>query len=63
MVILLDRPWTPGDVMQAEDRIRRIGQRAKVVESIWICSCDFDKKLDTLLQSKDNRCQKVLSEG
>jgi SNF2 family DNA or RNA helicase len=25
-VILLDRPWTPGDTAQAEDRVRRIGQ-------------------------------------
>jgi superfamily II DNA/RNA helicase len=25
-VILLDRPWTPGDAEQAEDRCHRIGQ-------------------------------------
>lgn len=59
-VILLDRPWTPGDVMQAEDRIRRIGQTFHTVESIWICNCDMDKKLDKLLQAKDNKCQQVL---
>jgi SNF2 family DNA or RNA helicase len=25
-LILVDRPWTPGDVFQAEDRVRRYGQ-------------------------------------
>lgn len=29
-VILVDRPWTPGDVNQAEDRVRRIGQKRPV---------------------------------
>merc|ERR1712194_924186 len=34
-IILLDRPWTPGDTLQAEDRVRRIGQ-TKAVTSIWM---------------------------
>ena len=25
-VVLVDRPWSPGDLLQAEDRIRRIGR-------------------------------------
>eukprot|EP01035_Chromulina_nebulosa_P018393 gene18393-24094_t len=62
-VILVDRPWTPGDVLQAEDRIRRIGQKSKVVESIWIKINAMDDKLDKLLQSKDTSCQKILSKG
>jgi len=34
-IILMDRPWTPGDAFQAEDRVRRIGQ-TKTVRSIWM---------------------------
>jgi hypothetical protein len=61
-VILLDRPWTPGDVLQAEDRIRRIGQQSDVVHSIWVSKFPVDDKLDKLLQTKDSNCQIVLSE-
>lgn len=34
-IILMDRPWTPGDTLQAEDRVRRIGQ-TREVRSVWI---------------------------
>lgn len=60
-VILVDRPWTPGDVLQAEDRVRRIGQLSKSVESIWISANEMDMKLDKLLQTKDVKCQTLLS--
>eukprot|EP01041_Mallomonas_annulata_P001799 gene1799-3491_t len=87
VVVLLDRPWTPGDVMQAikayddmiiiarvgvsydddfqnaEDRIRRIGQKSKSIESIWISAFTLDSKLDKLLQSKDKSCRQVLCSG
>lgn len=59
-VVLLDRPWTPGDVMQAEDRIRRIGQVAPEVFSYWICGFPFDDKLDSMLQRKNKRSTKVI---
>lgn len=62
-VYLLDRPWTPGDVMQAEDRVRRIGQTADEIRSFWIVGFDIDKKLDSLLQTKDKSCQTVLADG
>ncbi len=51
-VILVDRPWTPGDVNQAEDRVRRIGQK-RPVRSIWIRAFDIDEKIDELLDHKD----------
>lgn len=62
-VILMDRPWTPGDLMQAEDRIRRIGQKHSEVGSYWITAFDFDTKLDKVLESKDGRSHAVLSSG
>ena len=59
-VVLLDRPWTPGDASQAEDRVRRIGQRASQVDSIWIEAFSLDQKLDTMLASKASNTAKVL---
>ncbi|CAB9497308.1 annealing helicase and endonuclease ZRANB3 [Seminavis robusta] len=62
-VILVDRPWTPGDVHQAEDRVRRIGQRFPV-KFIWVSSFDVDKHIDAMLESKSQTSNAVLaSEG
>mmetsp|Transcript_2223 Transcript_2223/g.4745 ORF Transcript_2223/g.4745 Transcript_2223/m.4745 type:complete len:203 (+) Transcript_2223:3-611(+) len=58
-IILLDRPWTPGETRQAEDRIRRIGQ-AKNCTSYWICSFDLDKQIDQMLESKKQTANAVL---
>jgi hypothetical protein len=51
-VILVDRPWTPGDVNQAEDRVRRIGQ-TRPVRSIWIQAFPIDKQIDCLIDHKE----------
>ena len=59
-VVLLDRPWTPGDASQAEDRVRRIGQRSDQVDSIWIEAFSLDQKLDAMLASKASNTAKVL---
>ena len=50
-IILLDRPWTPGDALQAEDRVRRIGQ-TKPVTSIWMRCFDVDEQIDILIEEK-----------
>ena len=51
--------------MQAEDRVRRIGQSASTVESIWVSGFDLDNKLDDMLLKKLRRSERVLanSEG
>lgn len=59
-IILVDRPWTPGEAFQAEDRVRRIGQ-TKPVTSIWISAFDLDEQIDQLLQSKKQTSDAVLS--
>jgi SNF2 family DNA or RNA helicase len=59
-VILVDRPWTPGDCYQAEDRIHRIGQRSNVL-SIWLQWDDTDKAVDALLESKTERIEVVMA--
>lgn len=58
--MLLDRPWTPGDVKQAEDRVRRIGQHAAEVTSTWISGFSYDDQLDSMLLSKDKRSNQVV---
>jgi SNF2 family DNA or RNA helicase len=60
-VVLLDRPWTPGDVHQAEDRVRRIGQ-TKPVTSIWMSAFELDKQIDEMIESKSQTSSTVLSE-
>lgn len=51
-VILVDRPWTPGDVNQAEDRVRRIGQKRRV-RSIWIRAFHIDEQIVNLIDHKE----------
>jgi len=59
-IVLLDRPWTPGETRQAEDRIRRIGQ-VKKCKSYWIRSFDLDKQIDDMLESKKQTTNMVLN--
>jgi hypothetical protein len=56
---LLDRPWTPGDADQAEDRVRRIGQ-THPVKSIWISAFEIDDSIDTMLKQKSATTSAVL---
>jgi len=58
-VILIDRPWTPGDAEQAEDRCHRIGQ-SSAVSAFWIQLGLVDKMIDELIDSKQARIEKVL---
>jgi hypothetical protein len=59
---LLDRPWTPGDARQAEDRVRRIGQ-TKPVQSIWVTAFDLDAQIDQMLEQKSSTAHTVLVHG
>ena len=58
-VILVDRPWTPGDATQAEDRLHRIGQR-NAVTAIWAQYREVDEKVDKILEQKEERIELVL---
>jgi hypothetical protein len=58
-IILVDRPWTPGDTFQAEDRVRRIGQR-HAVTCIWLSAFELDKQMDAMIQHKDQTAKRVL---
>jgi len=58
-VILVDRPWTPGDMEQAEDRCNRIGQTS-TVNSLWLQYGEIDKAIDQLLERKSDRIELML---
>ena len=50
-IILIDRPWTPGETVQAEDRIHRIGQ-INGCFSYWMQLGSVDLKIDEMLKEK-----------
>jgi SNF2 family DNA or RNA helicase len=58
-VILVDRPWTPGDADQAEDRCYRIGQ-SNTVNAYWIQLGMIDEAIDSLLAEKRDRIEMLL---
>ena len=57
-VILVDRPWTPGDTFQGEDRLNRIGQKNPVT-SYWLVH-GIDKHVDNVLCEKQTNINDML---
>lgn len=58
-VLLVDRPWTPGDALQAEDRCYRIGQTGSVL-AVWIQATESDVGLDALLENKYRQSETII---
>ncbi|MFM2157820.1 MAG: hypothetical protein RLZZ124_294 [Cyanobacteriota bacterium] len=58
-VVLLERPWTPGDAEQAEDRCHRIGLQA-TLECHWLQLGVADQLVDALIASKAERIELLL---
>lgn len=58
-VILVDRPWTPGDAVQCEDRAHRIGQLGNVT-CLWPQWSAIDEKVDQILAAKQERIDLVM---
>ena len=58
-VVLLERPWTPGDAEQAEDRCHRIGMGAPL-QCHWLQLGVADQLVDALIASKADRIAVVL---
>jgi hypothetical protein len=60
-VVLVDRPWTPGDALQAEDRLHRIGQRNSVL-ALWLRAFRIDEIIDEeIVLPKFSKIELVLS--
>lgn len=58
-VVLLERPWTPGDAEQAEDRCHRIGMGA-ALQCHWLQLGVADQLVDSLIASKAERIAVML---
>lgn len=58
-VVLVDRPWTPGDAIQAEDRCYRIGTTSNVL-ALWLQFGPIDERVDEVLAQKTERIELVL---
>ena len=58
-VVLLERPWTPGDAEQAEDRCHRIGMQAPLL-CHWLQLGVADQLVDALIASKAERIDLLL---
>jgi SNF2 family DNA or RNA helicase len=61
-VVLLERPWTPGDAEQAEDRCHRIGM-GRSLTSHWLQLGVADQLVDALIASKAERIALALHRG
>ena len=58
-VVFLERPWTPGDLVQAEDRCHRLGMDAPLI-SHWFKLGPVDNLVDTLLLNKIDQIDTLL---
>lgn len=61
--VALDLPWTPGDLLQGEDRIHRIGQKEHCVIYYLIALETIEERLMQLLRDKADVLDAVLDGG
>lgn len=62
-VAYLDFPWTPGDLVQGEDRAHRIGQKETVFVHYLVAMGTSEERLAGLLRSKSKVLDAVLDGG
>jgi len=60
-IILINRPFTPGDCIQIEDRLHRIGQKNQVT-SIWLQYGEVDAHIDDILYNKSINISEVVGD-
>lgn len=60
-IVALDMPWTPGDLVQGEDRIHRIGQKRNVCVFFLIALQTIEEKLIKILNKKASILDSVLN--
>ncbi len=62
-VIHFDRWWNPAVENQATDRAFRIGQKRNVLVHKFICQGTIEEKIDTLISSKSDLSDELLTQG
>ncbi len=62
-VIHFDRWWNPAVENQATDRAYRIGQKKNVLVHKFICQGTIEEKIDTLISSKKDLSDELLTQG
>jgi non-specific serine/threonine protein kinase len=62
-VVHFDRWWNPAVENQATDRAFRIGQHRNVLVHKFVCKGTIEEKIDTLINSKRDLAENLLSEG
>ncbi len=60
-VILLERPWTPGEVDQAEDRCHRLGMEGPLV-SYWFKLGLADQIVDRMIAKKERHINFIIQD-
>jgi SWI/SNF-related matrix-associated actin-dependent regulator 1 of chromatin subfamily A len=59
-MLIVERVWRPGDLVQAEDRIHRIGQSRGVTITYMDCENSIDRRLASLLADKTKTSASVI---
>ena len=59
-VIFAELPWTPGELVQAEDRAHRIGQKNAVLVQYIVVENSIDQKMTRILKEKANIIDRVI---
>lgn len=59
-LVFTDLPWTPGDLVQCEDRIHRIGQKSTAFIYYLVAANTIEEKLCRILQEKQTILEDVL---
>jgi len=59
-VAILELPWTPGDLVQAEDRCHRIGQKDNVNVHYLLAANSIEERLAGIIDAKRQVLDKVL---